>query len=263
MAWHSPPFKKEWGFLNNYLPWILGPLFGIPSALYVSHHIMMHHADDNLPVDRSSTMRFQRDSFVDFLRYMFRFMFAVSFDLVAYHRGKNRRKGVEKAIVGEGCMLVAIIALTVINWRASLFVAILPSLLMRFFMMVGNWGNHAFIDPKAPENLYRNSCNIINTFHNKRNFNDGYHIIHHVHSTLHWSELPAEFDSNIDVYAREDALVFERINYFAVWFLVVTRNLEKLATYVVHLPGGPKRSHAEIVTMLRERVQPIRITGQA
>ena len=163
MAWHSPIFKKDWALFNNYLPWVLGPLFGIPSALYVSHHIMMHHPSDNLPDDRSSTMHYQRDSFSDFLRYMFRFMFGVSFDLVAYHREKNRRKGVTRAIVGEVGMLLALVAATLLNWRAALFVAILPAFLMRFFMMVGNCGNHAFIDPKDPGNLYRNSCNIINT----------------------------------------------------------------------------------------------------
>ncbi|MEX3640548.1 hypothetical protein AB3X90_40925, partial [Paraburkholderia sp. BR14427] len=36
-------------------------------------HMGMHHIDDNLPRDLSSTMRFQRDSVIGFLHYYLRF----------------------------------------------------------------------------------------------------------------------------------------------------------------------------------------------
>ena len=63
------------------------------------------------------------------------------------------------------------------------------------------------------------------------------------------------------MYGREDALVFEKINYLVIWFLVLNGKFDALARRVVRLPGAPERSHDEIVAMLRERVQPIRGSG--
>jgi len=77
----------------------------------------------------------------------------------------------------------------------------------RFGMMAGNFAQHAFVDAAQPENPYRNSLTCINSTYNRRCFNDGYHIGHHVKATRHWTEMPADFIANRERYAQEDAIV--------------------------------------------------------
>lgn len=57
------------GLLNEVLPSLLGPLFGIPPGMYFLHHVAMHHVEDNaFPGDLSSTQPYQRDSILDFVK---------------------------------------------------------------------------------------------------------------------------------------------------------------------------------------------------
>ena len=93
-------------------------------------------------------------------------------------------------------------------------------------MMAGNWGQHAFIDPADPANNYTNSVSCINAVYNQKCFNDGYHIGHHVKPHLHWTEMPVDFEKNINKYTEHQSLVFEKIDHFAVWFLLMVNRYD-------------------------------------
>src|SRR5215471_16618815 len=57
---HRPLFNKHYRFLNNVIPWLVGPFFGQTPGTYFSHHLGMHHREENLGADLSSTMRYRR-----------------------------------------------------------------------------------------------------------------------------------------------------------------------------------------------------------
>jgi fatty acid desaturase len=118
-------------------------------------------------------------------------------------------------------------------------------------MMLGNWAQHAFIDPKDPQSGYGNSITCIETLYNKRCFNDGYHIGHHNRPTLHWSEMPGEFEKNRDLYVSRNAIVFRGVDYFGVWFFLMTKNYVALATRLVLQAGTSTLD--ERVRLLRSR----------
>jgi fatty acid desaturase len=147
--------------------------------------------------------------------------------------------------------------LAFVDARATLVVFVAPVLLVRTLMMVGNWGQHAFVDRDEPGNAYKNSITCVNTRYNRRCFNDGYHIHHHVRATCHWSDYPAEFEDNKETYGREDAIVFDGIDFFQVWVLLMLGQHKRLAERVVKLPGAPERSKEETVAWLRERLRAI------
>ena len=89
---HRKLFKKEYEGLNNYLPWVIAPLFGHSPETYYTHHIGMHHAENNLEEDESSTMPYQRDSFRGWLHYFGKFLFTGIYHLGAYFFRKNRKR---------------------------------------------------------------------------------------------------------------------------------------------------------------------------
>ena len=130
--------------------------------------------------------------------------------------------------------------------------------LCRLMMMVGNWVQHAFIDPDRPDNPYKSSVNTIEARFNARVFNAGYHIFHHVRQGTHYTELTTEFAQNREKYGREDAVVFDGIDLVGIWFLLVTRQHRRLARHFVRLPGAPARSDDEVIALFRRRLAPIR-----
>lgn len=50
-----------------------------------------------------------------------------------------------------------------------------------------------FIDPAAPSTAEGMTYNCIAYSGNQRSFNDGYHVVHHQNSRLHWTQLPQRF----------------------------------------------------------------------
>jgi len=255
---HRKLFKQEYDILNNVIPWILGPFYGETPETYFGHHIMMHHAENNLIDDLSCTMNYQRDSFIDFMKYFFMFFFFGMADLNYYFHRKNRWKLIRKVVMGELGFIAMCVALCFINWQATLFVFILPFVIARFGMMAGNWGQHAFIDAQTPANNYRNSITCINSRYNRTCFNDGYHIGHHLRPNMHWTEMPVELQKNIEKYKENNAIIFKEIDFFVVWFLLVTKNYKTLASKYVDIREQFK-SQDEIILFLKQRVAAIQV----
>ena len=253
---HRTLFRPRLRWMNHYIPWVLGPFFGESPETYYSHHIGMHHPENNLEDDLSSTMAFQRDRIDHFLRYFFRFFFVGLAECSRYLHSKGRRTLMIRMVLGELTFLASVALLLALNWRAALTVFVIPFVAVRFLMMAGNWGQHAFIDAAKPDSAYGNSITCINSRYNRRAFNDGYHIGHHVRANRHWTEMPGDFLKNLPTYASQGAIVFEGIDFFMVWLFLMLRRYDWLAARYVNLDGRV-RSREEIVALLRVRTQPV------
>lgn len=254
---HRILFKRQYAALNPIIPWVLGPFFGETPETYFTHHMGMHHPENNLEDDLSSTMKYQRDRLTHWLAYFFDFLFVGLPKLALYQRRRGNSKLMRRMLMGEIGFWIAVAGLAYLNWQATLVVFAGPVLLVRALMYIGNWGQHAFVDGSDPGNAYRNSITCINTRYNARCFNDGYHIYHHVKPRAHWSELPGEFERNRTTYGKEDAIVFEGIDFFQVWLYLMLGRFDWLASRFVQLPGAPERDRDEVIALLRSRVQAI------
>jgi fatty acid desaturase len=250
---HRRLFRRPWTFMNQYIPWVLGPFFGESPETYFGHHVGMHHPENNLEGDLSSTMKYQRDSVLGFGWYFLRFFVGALPDLATYMARKKRHGLMLRVMTGELLFYFGVAALFTVNWRATLCVFFLPFVITRFAMMAGNWGQHAFIDAASPENCYRNSITCINSSYNRRCFNDGYHIGHHIKQTRHWTEMPVDFRDNMAKYSEERAIVFDRLDFFGVWLCLMLGRYDWLARRYVHLGGGGRPSEEEIIGLLRTR----------
>jgi len=253
---HRMLFKKNVEFLNNIIPWFLGPFFGQTPESYFAHHIGMHHPENNLADDHSSTLKYQRDSFLDFLKYYFTFIFAGIQQLYAYLTFKKRLRIRDNFANGEAIFWILSIGLCFVNWQATVALFVIPVFLYRFLMMAGNWGQHAFVDKNSPENNYRNSITCINSPYNKNCWNDGYHIGHHLKQSMHWTELPLEFQKNIGNYVNENALVFKKVDFFAVWLFLMFKRYDWLASFYVPLTASPL-AKTDLIALMKERTRKI------
>jgi len=253
---HRTLFKRRYRFLNLLIPWVLGPLYGVTPDSYFAHHVGMHHAENNLVADLSSTLRFRRDSLVHFLRYFLRFFFFGWAELSRYHWNKKRYKLLRRFWLGELSFYAVVAALASWRFYPTLSVFIIPFCFSRITMMAGNWAQHAFIDLSTPESPYRNSITCVNAVYNRKCFNDGYHIGHHVRPTLHWTDMPGDFLENVERYRMERAIVFRTLDYFSIWALLMAHQYRLLSRFYVELDTTRPKTQPEIMALLRARTQP-------
>lgn len=253
---HRQFFKKKYQALNYYLPWFVGPFFGQTPETYYSHHIWMHHPENNLPEDKSSTMNYQRDSFASFMRYFLNFLIIGMVELVSYFKKKNRYNLIRKCLVGEIGFILLCVGLSFINFPATLMVFILPFFISRFIMMLGNFTQHAFVASEDPGNAYKNSITCINVKYNHKCWNDGYHITHHIKPGMHWTQHPVEFMNTLDEYAKNKAIVFQGIDFLGIFVYLMNKRYDKLAEKVVNI-NQAFSSKEELIELMKHRTKRI------
>src|SRR5271170_3757698 len=55
---HRRFVRQRYRILLSFLNWLLGPLFGSFPNCFYAHHVVMHHTENNLEDDLSSTLRY-------------------------------------------------------------------------------------------------------------------------------------------------------------------------------------------------------------
>jgi len=253
---HRPWFKKKYSLMNFYLPWFIGPFFGQTPDTYASHHLGMHHRENNMENDLSSTMHYQRDSIKDFMKYYMNFFIYGVVPLIKYFNDRKQIKLSRRVIKGELAFIVMAIGLCFVNWPATVMVFILPLLISRLIMMMGNWAQHSFIDADDPGNDYTNSITCINAKYNHKCWNDGYHISHHVKPAMHWTLHPAHLQENLDVYAKNKSLIFEGVDFLFVWKNLMFKNYDLLQKHLVNV-NGMFASEEEAIALMKLRTAKI------
>lgn len=153
--------NKRFFLFDSIFPYITDPLMGHTWNTYYYHHVKHHHIEGNGPGDLSSTIRYQRDDIFHFLLYVGRFFFLVWLDLPWYFVRKRRYSLAIKTAFWELATYTLHYSLYRLHSKATIFVFLLPLLLLRMGLMVGNWGQHAFVDDEEPDSDYRSSITLI------------------------------------------------------------------------------------------------------
>jgi fatty acid desaturase len=249
---HRRLFKKKYDWLNKYVIWFVCPFFGHTPETYFVHHVGMHHEENNMDDDTSSTLAYQRDSVFDFIKYYLNFIFLGFKETFMYLFNKKKKKYYMRLTYGEGAFFALCAGMCFVNLQAAMWVLIIPFLLSRLVMMLGNWTQHAFVDPNDPENMYRNCYTCINTSYNKKCWNDGYHLMHHLRPGAHYTEMPTLFVKEKDALAKEKSLVFEGIHYLHLFYFLMTKRYDKIADNLVNI-NNSFSSREEAINILKQR----------
>ena len=229
--------------------------FGIPYGIYELHHRKMHHVEDNGPEDLSSTALYDRSKKSNFLFYWLKHLFyTISFGLIRFGIKKKLYENIIYSLIGYFVYYKTIIYLKDII--PVFYIFILPFLITSFALMLGNYGQHIFIDPKDPQNDMLLTYNIIGGDYNQLVHNDGYHVMHHLNPGTPWSELPNEFLKSMKKLRDVDAITFHSLSFFDISTAVLTNNFDKLCNHYVSL-NGKKRSCSDIKKLLKKRLNKI------
>ena len=248
-------FKPQYWLIDKFFPYIVGPLMGHTWDSYYNHHVKMHHVEGNGPGDLSSTIRYQRDEPLEFLRYLGNFLIKTWIQLPYYFYSHNKHKLAIKSLIQEVASMACIFTLTYLYPRPALFTLVLPFLIMRCGMMVGNFGQHCLVDNIDPTSDFRSSITLIDVPSNRHCFNDGYHTSHHLNPRRHWKAHPAAFLKAKAKYQTEGALTFTGIDYLEITYRCLTKDYDTLAKRLVPMGEQIDMSHEERVEMLRSKTR--------
>lgn len=261
---------------------MLCPFFGVPPGVYRLHHCVMHHVEGNAPGDMTSTQRFQRDSALHFVLYVAAMLASILL-LPVYALTRARR--VDLAARSAVAILAYASAMRGLHARApiaTLYVFVLPLIIVFAALAFGNWSQHLFIthhqsskangdassagleggeggthdEKKKTDNVnlnhlkhsqsaYTMAYNCIAAAENQTTYNDGYHVVHHANSRTHWSELPQRFIDTLDIHEANATLVFRDVHFMEVGAAATfggERGLRWLATKLVSYDAH-KKSH--------------------
>ena len=83
-------------------------------------------------------------------------------DLPLYFaRKKNYKLALQSAASEYGAYFFLYYMTAHVNARASTFTLIIPFMLLRLGLMIGNWGQHALVDELEPDSDYRSSITLV------------------------------------------------------------------------------------------------------
>lgn len=152
----------RYAWIDGLFPYITDPLTGHTWNSYYYHHVKHHHVEGNGPDDLSSTIRYQRDDIWHFAHYVGRFLLFTCLELPLYFLTKGRLSYAARIFISEfGTYTMFYLMARYVNTRATTFVFLVPFTLLRLALMVGNWGQHAFVDEVEPDSDYRSSITLI------------------------------------------------------------------------------------------------------
>jgi fatty acid desaturase len=194
-AMHVPLFTSKTH--NRWMQCFLSVAYGHPVSAYVSGHNLSHHLHTQTPKDVMRTYK---------VRFQWNLLNAASFFFVvvpAIQRANTSFAAAMKAERPEWhrqyrvemyVVLLATVALALVNWKAFLLYFVLPHAFGGWGIVSVNYLQHDGADPDSP---YNHSRDFTGRLMNWCTFNNGYHTIHHLHPGLHWSFLPAAHQAEV------------------------------------------------------------------
>jgi beta-carotene hydroxylase len=194
---------------------------GHPGYVFDTMHVDNHHRHHNSLEDVTRTDRFRPgNDLVGLLRHPVEFTVAAAPRIGAYVREAWRHRPREFIwIVAHYTLLFAVDALALwADWRAAVYVVILPQLSALFWLMASNYLQHAHADGDSEFDHARNFLGWLNPLA----FNVGYHTAHHHAPDAHWSELPdvhRAIASRISPALNEPSFAWYclRVFFLALW----------------------------------------------
>lgn len=185
---HRPIFTSA--FVNRWFGRCWTFSGGWPSFFWEYAHVTVHHA--NLLEDKDWTLpkRTADGSFEDFRRYVllhwpWRYV-------VHFHKDLVSRRSIRRKALLEFAIFLSLWSIPFwIDPVMAIWLWVLPQWIANTWVMgSGMYVQHAGCVRKSADRPVSHSNVFLSRFFNLTMFNIGYHLEHHEHPRVHWSELP-------------------------------------------------------------------------
>lgn len=192
---HAPIFYSK--PLNRLMQIILTITYGHPVSAFVPGHNLSHHRYTQTKKDlmRTSKVRF-RWNFLNQLFFAWKVgpsIFSANWHFATVMR--TRRPKWFRQLMIESAVLVAFVSVSLlVSWERTILYVLIPYQYAAWGIMGINFVQHDGCDPDSPWNHSRNfTGRLVNWI----TFNNGFHGIHHMKPSLHWSLLRDAHDQEL------------------------------------------------------------------
>ena len=180
---HVPTFRVTW--LNRVLEFLYGLHTGMPTNMWVLHHVLGHHVN-YLDQTKDESAWMGKNG-----RAMGEIHYTLNIAATAYPRALavgRRFPKLRRAFLAYGALTWSAAALLIwIRPLAGIAVFGLPMVVTMFYTAWVTYDHHVGLETEDP---YAGSYNIMNRWFNRLTGNLGYHTAHHLKQGVHWSRLP-------------------------------------------------------------------------
>jgi fatty acid desaturase len=252
---HAPRglWKPRFRWLNGAFGGFLGFFYGHVPRTWPLGHLHIHHRHGNDLEDAHTTLDLDRTRPSQFVHYLPRFAaYWTGLSVAAWFFARGKRSEGWRTLRGAGLYYGLVAGVALLDATFAFAYLLLPHLSTLLYLAAVNYVWHAFHDPAVPDDEYVNSTTILNGQYNV--LNEDYHVAHHLHPQLHWTEMPRHYTDNLDVYRERRATLFRDTHEFELFFWILFRRFDLLSEHFVDLSGT--LSAEEKVALLRARMAP-------
>lgn len=184
---HSPVFESP--RVNRVFQVILSLTYGSPVSSFVPGHNLSHHRHTQTNRDVMRTTKVRHNwNLLNMVEFAPRVAIAVMKNDAAYTKAMKDRhpRWFQQYRLENSIVLGSTVALFLLDWRKALLYWFIPHIYAAWGIISINYLQHDGCDMSHP---YNHSRNFVGKFVNWWTFNNGFHGIHHMHPSLHWSLL--------------------------------------------------------------------------
>ena len=204
---HCPTFKNR--TLNDVLNHVATVFYGFAAFNWIPTHNLNHHKFQNAPGDATITWKIsKKHNLLTALVYPFVSAAGQAPLIDRYVKeSRTKRPAQYRSIMIQLVICWGLpIALTFVDWRATVMTMWIPRFFSLFAIIYFNYGQHVHCDPYSKWNHARNFTGPVLNF---LLFNNGFHTVHHMKAGAHWSLAPASHAvvaANIDPSLNQRSL---------------------------------------------------------
>jgi len=255
---HKGFWKPNFQIFQGVCEWWIGPFYGLVPGNYAIAHNKIHHRWHNDVDDIHTNLDLDRTVFRSFVMYIPRFaLYWNSFGPLALLFKRGEWEYFTK--LAYGALAYYLVTLLLFLWDPLFCICywIYPHYEATIGLGAIAYLWHAFVDEADPGNQYVNSVTILEGQDNV--WNEDYHVVHHHFPGVHWTQMPAQYEKDLEKYKACTATIFRDTEQGMLLKMLFSNDWDGMAAHFVDL--NDKLNHEEKKALLLKRLK-VRIGGK-